>query len=198
MIVASVPVKSPVPIEVVETSCLLGSRASRVEALWPVSHCVAVVRSVVLAPPAAVKSPPETVEEADERKPVLLQRLEVALAHVTKPASLVKSFRVMSVRFRSSSAMVPSVMSAVPTEAHVATPAPFSARTNWLVQVVPAYSWSEPSAAAKGSALVMEVIAKVVEVPFVSVMFWKALVPLHVLLFARIVEEAAVTVMWIA
>ena len=80
------------------------------------------------------------------------------------------------------------------TLAQVATPAPFRERTNWSVQELPAYSPKEPSADARGSAEVMEVIANVVEVPPVNVMFANALVPENVLLFARSVEEAAVMV----
>ena len=56
---------------------------------------------------------------------------------------------------------------------------------------MPAYSWKEPSAAPRGSADVIEVTASVVEVAPVADMFWKALVPEKVLLFARSVEDAA-------
>src|SRR3990167_2427781 len=85
---------------------------------------------------------------------------------------------------------VPVTSAARSTAAHVATPAPLRERTNWFVQEVPAYSVKDPFAAAKGSAEVIEVMAKLVEVPPVSVMFWKALVPLHVFVSPSSVEEA--------
>ena len=64
-----------------------------------------VVAFVVVELPVMVR-PPTMVLDAEEMKPVDLQRLEVALAHFTKSASLVKSRRVMSVKSRESSSMV--------------------------------------------------------------------------------------------
>ncbi len=55
------------------------------------------------------------------------------------------------------------------TVAQVATPAPLRLLTNWLVQDVPWYSESDPSAPASGSAEVIEVIASLLVVALVAV-----------------------------
>jgi len=57
----------------------------------------------------------------------------------------------------------------ISTVAQVATPRTESALTNWLVQVVPAYSLVEPSASAWMRAEVREVMANLVVVAFVAV-----------------------------
>ena len=57
-------------------------------------------------------------------------------------------------------------------------------------------AYTEPSARVARREFVRPVIAKVEEVAFVKVVFWKLFVPEKVLLFASKVEDAAVIVMF--
>ena len=102
--------------------------------------------------------------------PVQVKRDEVAIeaASAVEPVMLPRTeFAATCARFENGRS--PDTSAVRETVAHVATPAPFKERTNWLVQDEPAYSPSEPSAAARGMAEVMPEIARLVVVAFVVV-----------------------------
>jgi hypothetical protein len=101
--------------------------------------------------------------------PAYSEVVETEVASAVLPVMLARTeFAATCARFVNGRSPVTS--EARLTDSHVATPAPLRERTNWLVQVVPAYSPTTPLASVSGSAEVMPEMTRFVDDAVTAVM----------------------------